>query len=165
MDMAYDIPTNIDVLLQPPIAIMQNYGEDIYIREYQLNKIRVKLRYTLSTNNDFSTSISQIPVLEYLNQVGIDDVVVQSNVIDKTIQMSENKEVQDLLKLFNKEFETEFAIESITEFESVEEDKVSIAFNTNLQNVAPNEIGGINSRAFTIFKAQNYKTINAVMVL
>lgn len=154
MNMAYDYTTNLDIL-PPMVALYKNYGE------YPL-KYRKSVELQGVCCDDFCENI--LLTLEYLNKVLDTEIIVQDK-IDEPIQMSNNQEVQNLFELLSKEFKTQFAIESVTEIDSVEEGKVSIAFNTNLCEITPNEIGKINSRAFTIFKAQNYETINAVMVL
>lgn len=137
-------------------SYLQNYGE--YPLKYMRSVETQDICYDDFGDNILSTS-------EYLNQVLDTEIIAQNKIIDKPIQISDNKEVQDLFELLSKEFKTQFIIESVTEIVSVEEGKVSIAFNTNLCNITPNEIGKINNRAFAIFKTQNYKTINAVMVL
>lgn len=127
----------------------------------------------MSTMYDIDTSVDILQnikpkaqyerkIAEYMsNPSYVTEIYGKLDITDTYFNVKKNIEIQEFCSLLNENFD--FEVKSITELES--DDRVSLVFNTDLPDLLPEKIGKINDEVFELFDKQNYKTIEAVMVL
>ena len=109
----------------------------------------------------------EIKIMVYMSNHSYSTEILSSsdifnlNVSNIYLNAKKNVEIQEFRKIVNDNFD--FEVKSVTELKA--DDKIALIFNTDLPNLSPDEIGKINDEVFELFDKQNYKTIEAVMVL